>query len=146
MKSKLKLIVTLIIIVILVVINYFPLKFAVQDLNSIKNKEYIIIEEAKITDIEWKIIGDNYGFYDKNYKYASIIGEVPPGKFKLDQAGIPSNKYVCYGEYVGKEIKQEVQCEIFKVTKWDIIYPVIRELGFFAPRGSLNVYDLIFSN
>ncbi|MDQ2087487.1 hypothetical protein RBH29_13730 [Herbivorax sp. ANBcel31] len=154
MKSIVKLIIKIIAILIMVVIlfNYIPIKNS-HKLNN--NDKMTLTEETEdiivvcrfeqVTGSPWmveEIISQDKTILEKS-EFIIIEGENPK-KYLKNGLFIPGNSFVFKGQLDGeKHLDGLENYKVFVASSWDIIYPIdrysIRLL--FAPKGYLTIYD-----
>lgn len=131
---------------------FLPIKYAVEELPK-NESEYIVVTDYKVTGYEWLVIGEQNGLYaehSQNIKCINMIGNIPISKFYSDYS-TGDNRFICYGEYEyqpydgisGHNIYGEY---VFNVSRWDIMYPIKRELfiGVLIPKNYICRYDLYY--
>lgn len=146
MKKKNVLFILLaLVLLLLVFLVYliFPVKYAIkqENLNN-SDEQYYLVKYTFTTASNWMILGDNTGYY-QTPEYVVLEGDVPDIVKNYDIA-TGDNVYVCYGEYIGeKETAAQETLSAYKLTGWDILYPVKRNSVFqFWPKSYISRMDI----
>lgn len=135
---------------------FLPIQYAIKDLPQ-NTGEYYVLRGEKVTGYKWSIIGNQNGLYAEDSlqeRDINLIGNEPIYHFFSD-ASSGNNRFICYGEIVYDSPKQrpnmgssapELAEYVLNVDRWDITYPVDRDL-FFAiliPKTYLCRYDFYY--
>lgn len=141
-KAWWQLIVVLLLIVITIVFpNYIPVKFAVHDNESIRNGSYVIVKWVRTTGYDWYRLEDSY---DNPSEYLKLTGNIPLERFPRFGIREGSNRFICYGNYIDKNLSNEEKSDTFFVDNWDIIYPIGRNsFRPIAPKSYIVPYDYV---
>ena len=133
--------VCIVIIIIIALIPFKPIKYAVKKENIASGEDYIIVKVQKATVLTWIAIGDKSGDYDLP-KDVRIIGAEPSGYNYDLECG--DNTFICYGKYTEFGHTDDAGTyDIFKADGCDILYPVKRNspLGFIMPKSFICNMD-----
>lgn len=120
-------------------------------LNSKDTRIFCDCQACDCTGPYWLVIGKGNGLYSKNHsdKYASEYIELDgnyPKKLNYDLFGFGKtpNVFILEGSYEGekKDDSDIGKHKVFKVTKWDILYPIKRNNDFtLSPNWALTIGD-----
>lgn len=141
-KFMIRIILCILIITVLILsfIIFYPVKLAVHEEQlSHQDDEFIIVEWVRTTGFDWRIIGDEDGFYDCP-KFVKLTNKYPTS-MNYDTL-IQGNKYVCFGKYANQVQVGDYVCDVFNVARWEVLYPVRGCLGGISSYG-LTVVDFL---
>lgn len=135
-----------IVTIILLIFQFYPIKTAVK-LKDINIENVIVCKRAKITDVNWEIVGGQYGLNDfmdekTDADYINIVGNTPINKLSGDVTeGI--NRYAFKGKFLRTEDFGGQRYRVFEVYQWDIIYPIDRFSlrTYISPKRYLTIFD-----
>ena len=140
---------------ILILLDFIPVKFAVQDN---KNKT-VFINEPKLEDVEWAELE----YEDNKFNYDSMIGYIIDGKAPdrmlnkkdFDKSdlylmhGDNTNKFLIYYDE-RKSINDSESFPVYKIVAndWEILYPIHRASlrRLYASKKYLTLYDFNLIN
>ena len=127
------------VIIIAVIIGFIPVKHAVKRLNEAD--DYIAVNVEKATISQWIAVGDNKGDYEVQND-VRLTGNAPSGYNYAVEVG--HNTFICYGKFDGVGDLHGEKYDIFNVEKWEILYPVKRNLRFdwILPNSYLCRFDM----
>ncbi len=155
-KENTSLILLSVILAILLLIGYMPLKFA-KNINdySIDSDEYILCKEERVTGYGWVRIA---GYEGESLKQAidndawegedfNFVDKTPlNSKYKLHL----SNIYVVNGKRLDQPVWDEFEeNKIYTCESWEIIYPIHRPYSLFEPllpKGYMCIWDILEKN
>lgn len=137
MKKIIWTIIISIILLILFIFQWIPLKCAV---NIKANTETaILIKPQKVTGFDWKIINvDGIGIED-----IFLVGNIPTKKLKRKVIS-GHNIFLCQGFFTQKKEFNGQEYRTFYVENWDIVAPIKRDTilpEFLYPSKYLTMAD-----
>lgn len=161
MRRKIKMYIYIIIFIgiLLVVLDFIPVKMAVNIRDSSNLKSYIkndrqslyICEYVQVTGSIWRVMGDENGVGEPLKSGSIYFYQPSEGKNPLkalNSGFVPYytfNKFVFIGEE-GKRFEEGIDVLLdFKVDDWKIVYPIRRNSlrDIYAPKSYLTIYDFI---
>jgi hypothetical protein len=122
-------------------LHTLPIRFSVK-MESLAGKEYIICKEVRTTGFDWIVVESSFGYAG----YVELRGKIPLSEYRNNYPRIRFNSFVCYGEFLGEGEFDGYDYRIFKVSDWDVLYPVQRESAlpqFLLPKSWLVPLDAI---
>lgn len=131
------------IILLILGIGFFPVKYAVKREKLDIKRSFIFIQEQKTTVSPWKAIGDQATSYFTPLN-VRINGEEPSNYNYGVEIG--HNTFVCYGYYSRTgDLGGSDKYSIYEATGWNIVYPIKRDsiFGSILPKSYLCVFDMI---
>lgn len=138
-----------ILIIIYVSLFFFPLKISInksyKSINpeSVKNSDTLLIcDYTDGPDPRWEVIGNNKGlFICKDYEPECIIikGNFSYRKLNYDILNY-DNRFILKGKVIGEEKYGGGSFKVFKVERWDVLYPIKQPFPF-MPKRWLVKYD-----
>lgn len=155
-KENTFLILLSVILAMLLLVGYMPLKFA-KNINgyTIDSDEYILCSEERVTGYRWVRIA---GYEGESLEQA-INNNAWEGEFFnfVDKTPLDSkykshlsNIYAVWGRRLDQPIWDEFdENKIYTCESWDIIYPIQRNESLFEvllPKGYLCIWDIIEKN
>lgn len=98
-------------------------------------ENYILVQPQFTTAALWQIVGDNNGWTEKTVDVILENFNVNIGYDIL----FGKNTFICYGEFSDDIVTAAgYENKVFKVNKWDILYPVHHEHSIFSAILSEN--------
>jgi hypothetical protein len=120
---------------------YWPVKFATHKEDIDQTQPYIIVKSVKVTGFNWAIVTDKSGAVRKeSYPYVTLVGNDPANCTFDFEAG--NNLFVCYGSFDDTAFDQYYDPPYFRVTSWDIVYPIDHNWLLPAPKQFMCRFDL----
>ena len=141
MKIKWKYVAVLL-VVIYIFMNYFPIKIAVKEIPS-DAKDHIVVERVKTTGFNWSYPDSDGGEY-----YVVLSGNHPPMYDFNQRLWNPENKYLCFGHFEDDVYVSDQMAKKFHVDRWEYMYPVLRDSllsSAILPKYGVTIIDYIFS-
>ena len=136
----------LVIITILIVLNFVPIKFAVNIKEISHSDNAYVCSYSTATDGNWcattfdnpNLTEDIWINIDTAHDFScwnEIVG--------LSRGEPVLNKYVFYGEIEEHKVYDKIYFKYLKSSKWDIVYPIRRNSlrALFTPPHYLTIYD-----
>ena len=152
MKKKLKVIISMVLIIIIAVctVDLIPVKKVERNIDIISGKRQIVDSKTKQIYVEhldegcgWLVIGKDGVLFDKddvrNNEVIFIIGNFPE-KIHYD---LLDNVFVLDGEYLGKKSYANETRGCFKVNDFGVLGSLKRERFTYLSKSSLTVIDYI---
>ncbi len=127
---------------IVLVLNYFPVNFAVKEIQN-DGRDYILVAQTKTTGFQWCKVEADGTVED----YILLKGNAPPNYDYPNRLYDTENIFVCWGEYREREVVDGTISEVFNVDEWDIMYPIKRNSllpDFLNPEYARNIWDYIW--
>ena len=121
-KVTWKKMVLLAIVLVIIFINAFPIKFAIKK-EALEGKDYLICEHISTTGFEWMVLESSYGYEG----FVELQGNWPLREYRSFYPRVRLNKFVCFGEFIGEGVFYEDEYKIFRVDRWEVLYPIIRD-------------------
>lgn len=136
-----------IIILMIVLVAYFPIEFGIDEIDNIEDK-YIIVTYSDSTDSLWSYCGGDFGYLFNNSNDLHLIGTQTPNlKYSYSIVDTSNNYYICYVDYVGEKSfvkKNFVNYPTFNVKKCEIMAPIYRNDVIPKPYGYICLLDILF--
>ncbi len=142
------LIISCIIIGILIILDFIPIKFA-SKLSEFKNnrtENVYISEHTAVTGGDWYADKETNPWLSESVDFIlddeKIFGNISKIYTTEDEA--PSyNLFVYWGIMKQEQVADNFTINILEANKWNIIYPIKRKSirGLYAPKGYFTIYD-----
>ena len=131
----------ILILVILVASFWFPVKHAIKK-EFLTNEEFLICNKVSTTGFDWIVIDGTYNYFG----YIKLVGKVPLEEYENYYPSVRLSNFVCFGKVVGEDIFDGIEFLIFDVERWEVLYPVKREVvlfEFLQPKYGFTLWDTI---
>lgn len=147
-RRKKVLIISCIIIGILIVLDFIPIKFAYKhnDFKNINTENVYISEHTAVTGGDWYAnqeinpwLSESVDFILQDEK---VFGNI--SKIYTTESEEPSyNHFVYWGTMKQKQVADNFTINILEAEKWNVVYPIKRKSirNLYAPKGYFTIYD-----
>lgn len=116
-------------VVLFIIINWIPGKYAIKETNFMNYESYILVQEAHYTGTGWMQVGNENGYFlPEAYADINLInGTILPQMemYNKDYA----NTFPCIAEHKGKmkHVAFEDKIESYYILEWYPVYPILRD-------------------
>jgi len=116
-------------VVLFIIINWIPGKYAIKETNFMNYESYILVQEAHYTGTGWMQVGNENGYFlPEAYADINLInGTILPQMemYNKDYA----NTFLCIAEHKGKmkHVAFEDKIESYYILEWYPVYPILRD-------------------
>ena len=107
---------------VIIFLSAFPIKYAVKK-ESLSGEDYLICIKTRVTGFDWSVVESTYGYEG----YVELRGTLPLSEYRNFYPRVRFNKFVCFGEFVGDGVFDGYEYKIFRVDRWEVLYPVTRD-------------------
>jgi hypothetical protein len=116
------------------------MKFAIRQKDIDHSKPYIIVHVTRTTGYDWVAVTEKSGNISDDGKYdVSLVGNYPSDPtYNCD--GI-YNYFICYGDFDNSVKDTHKGLPVFRVSRWDVLYPVKHDSLLPGPRSYLCRFD-----
>ena len=142
------LIISCIIIGILILLDFIPIKFAhkLSEFNDSDVENVYISEHTAVTGGDWFADKENNPWLPQSVDFILQDNKVfrNISKIYTTESEAPSyNLFVYWGTMKQEQVADNFTINILEAKKWNVIYPIKRKSirGLYAPKGYFTIYD-----
>lgn len=142
MLKKIFVIVSLVLVLAVSFLFFFPVKRALKRDELYSSQNYILVRGQKSTVSQWVAIEKSGIEFEEPQNYKLMQNHPEGFNYSVESA---ENIYVCFGEDDGTETINGDSYNKYNVKRWEILYPIKRNSIFakVLPKSYLALIDYI---